>query len=479
MTLDKILKETKDLYPEDSSGDKFLFEFCKLSYKENHSAQDCFSFLQDKGFRYFTLNTIKKKFTSIEAFELRHPKKEDKKKRTMAEVIQIFENTMNTKYEFYFDCIKDQNYIRPKGSTDKFKVLSDRQLSSIWREFTLSSNGYLPISTVEQLINSGFFPPTSGIHQFISELPKYDGLDHIGNISKTIKTNDDENFADRFKRWFVGMVSTVVNEDVTNDLVLVLYGNQGIGKTRFFKKLLPEHLLEYYISDLPKMREKDTKIAAAEHLLFVVDEIDALTHSDNTAFKGLVTSPKVSVRKPYDKKKGDYKRYATFAGTSNRQRILTDTTGSRRFLCFKALSVDNEAEVNIDQAYAQAVDLIKNNYEYWLSLEEIAKQDESNEEFRFQEPEEELLLEYTQVPTGEEDDVDIHYFQTSTLLAMLYKLADVSRTVSNSSSRKLGAALTKHGYPRTSKNQRKVWKVVLLPSDLDPLGDNEFELITP
>ena len=56
--------------------------------------------------------------------------------------------------------------------------------------------------------------------------------------------------------------------------------------------------------------------------------------------KHLLQKPVANLRKPYGTSVRELRRYASFIGTSNQKDLLTDPTGSRRFICIE----DEEGE---------------------------------------------------------------------------------------------------------------------------------------
>ena len=64
----------------------------------------------------------------------------------------------------------------------------------------------------------------------------------------------------------------------------------------------------------------------------------------------------IKMRKLYDSQVQCRQRYATFIGTTNDPTPLTDTTGSRRFLCIRTMGViDTHSPIDYDQLYAQVL----------------------------------------------------------------------------------------------------------------------------
>ena len=87
-------------------------------------------------------------------------------------------------------------------------------------------------------------------------------------------------------------------------------------------------------------------------------------------------------RPPYGKAIRQYKRYASFIGTTNQMKPLVDPTGSRRFVCVECTG-DINFDDNLDhwQLYAQLMQELGEGQRYWLDDEEIAVLMEENSRF--------------------------------------------------------------------------------------------------
>ena len=58
--------------------------------------------------------------------------------------------------------------------------------------------------------------------------------------------------------------------------------------------------------------------------------------------KHLLQKPVVNIRKPYATQVEAVQRYASFIATSNHTDLLSDPSGSRRFICIEVLGmIDN------------------------------------------------------------------------------------------------------------------------------------------
>jgi predicted P-loop ATPase len=64
-------------------------------------------------------------------------------------------------------------------------------------------------------------------------------------------------------------------------------------------------------------------------------------------------------------------RYASFIGTSNQKDLLTDPSGSRRFICIEVTgNIDTTQPIDYEQLYAQAIHEIYHGERYWFDSED-------------------------------------------------------------------------------------------------------------
>lgn len=131
------------------------------------------------------------------------------------------------------------------------------------------------------------------------------------------------------KKWLLGVVGAM--NGTHSVLCLVLCGSQGIGKTRFFRELLPKELSRYY-SESKFDSGKDDYVLMTKKLIICDDEFGGKSKKEAKQFKEILSKEVVSIRKPYDRVSEDLVRLATFCGTTNDERILNDPTGNRRIL---------------------------------------------------------------------------------------------------------------------------------------------------
>lgn len=138
--------------------------------------------------------------------------------------------------------------------------------------------------------------------------------------------------------------------------------------------------------------------------------------------KHLLQKPVANLRKPYGNAIREVRRYASFIGTSNQKDLLTDPSGSRRFICVEVTApINTNVTINYEQLYAQAMDAIQRRERYWLNDEDEAILKQTNQEFEQITPLEQLFHCYFRSVALEEDTGEwftamqiMNYLQTKT-----------------------------------------------------------------
>ena len=263
-----------------------------------------------------------------------------------------------------------------------------------------------------------------------------------------------------FKKWFVAMVASWMNDEVVNHTVLVLVGRQGIFKTTWLDNLIPPEL-RAYSSKLPLSGQisKDDRLRLCENGMLNIDELDAMCGREMNIVKSLLTSTDVNERAAYGRLKERRVRLASFCASTNKREFLTDITGNRRWLPFEVESIQNPFHTIIpyERLYAQAKALVEEGiFSYWFDMEEMEVMEAHNEEFRALENEEELLKVYFAVPAS--DSINAKFLTTAEISEKLISAGNIKRPMSLS---RLGMILGQHGFiaSRQGTPARRGWIV--------------------
>lgn len=184
-------------------------------------------------------------------------------------------------------------------------------------------------------------------------------------------------------------------EDIPNDLCLVFLGQKFIGKTFFFKNLLPPELHQLFTVQSFK-NDKDFRRDAGRYMLILDDEFKYLRVATNELIKSLLSMTTVTVRVPYARKPVAYKRVASYCISSNERFILKDPTGNRRLICFWVDSIDKDKFNSIDKVdlLMEAYHLYNSKFDHILTRDLLSAIEGVSSEFEETTNAQEILKQY-------------------------------------------------------------------------------------
>ena len=183
-----------------------------------------------------------------------------------------------------------------------------------------------------------------------------------------------------------------------NSTTPLLVGDQGCGKSTYCLNILPPELRQFYTDSIDFSKRRDTELALHRYALVNIDEFDSVKDTHQSYLKHILQKAVVNTRLPYQSASRNLRRYATFIATSNNYDLLTDPTGSRRFICVEVKGrIDYAQPIDYDQLYAEAKELLRRGERFWFTPEEEALITENNRDFQQQPAEEQLFLRYFKI----------------------------------------------------------------------------------
>ena len=270
----------------------------------------------------------------------------------------------------------------------EYRTLTPAALNSIVirakREEVLEKGS--PKSEIKDYVESEEVPEFNPIQVFLDGLPVWDGQNHIARVFSRIPGLSSEQL-NYLTIWLRSAVAHWMQMDMLhgNECVPTLIGQQGCGKTVFVRRLLPPHLREYFLGHLNLANKFDKEMALTNNLLVNLDELDAISHSQQASLKQTLSVNKVNGRPIFGRTQEDRPRFASFVATTNNRHPLQDSTGSRRYICIRipdGQMIDNTGEIDYGQLYAQVVyELQELKAPYWFNNEEVARIQQLNQEF--------------------------------------------------------------------------------------------------
>ena len=239
---------------------------------------------------------------------------------------------------------------------------------------------------------------------YFEQLPEWDGKDRVSALARRV--SDNPVWVNGFHRWMLGLSaqwmqfrSDANNTNRANSInransvaPLLVSSRQGLGKSTFCRLLMPDALKAYYTEsyDLSSPASAEAKLAA--YGLINLDEFDKLSASKMPLLKNLMQTSALNIRKVYKRSASALPRIASFIGTSNREDLLVDRTGSRRFLCVSLEhAIDCVTPVEHEQLYAQLKAELLSGERSWFNKEEEQAIQQHNALFYKHIPEEEVF----------------------------------------------------------------------------------------
>ena len=271
---------------------------------------------------------------------------------------------------------------------DDYRPLTQAALNSIVirakREDVLEKGS--PKSEITEYVESEEVPEFNPVHEFLDDLPEWDGQNHIAKVFSRIPGLSSEQL-NYLTIWLRSTVAHWKRMDTLhgNECVPTLIGLQGCGKTTFVRRLLPVQLREYYLDHLNLSNKFDKEMALTNNLIVNLDELDAIRPSQQSSLKQTLSVSKVNGRPIFGRTQEDRDRFASFVATTNNRHPLKDATGSRRYICIQipdGQMIDNTGEIDYGQLYAQVVyELCEKKAPYWYNNDEVARIQQLNQEY--------------------------------------------------------------------------------------------------
>lgn len=216
----------------------------------------------------------------------------------------------------------------------------------------------------------------------------WDGhTDYIGALADRVPCRNPH-WKEWFHTWFLGMVAQWDgwNTIYGNATVPLLIGAQGCGKSTFGQLLLPPELRETGYRELVDFTSKqDAERMTAFSLLINLDEFNQISEKTQQGFlKNLIQKSSIKGRRPYSSTTQTMPRYASFIATTNFPDVLSDPSGSRRFLVADVRNgsvINNKPPFYYDKVYAQALSELENGRRHYFTADEVNEIEQYNAQF--------------------------------------------------------------------------------------------------
>ena len=284
---------------------------------------------------------------------------------------------LTSKFQFRFNTIMGYTEYRRRlaDGTGQWQPVDDRAKGGLTIAARLSGIDAWD-KDVRRYVSSTMVPPFDPVADFLRRArSRWDGrTDHIGRLARTVPCRLPQ-WEGWFRKWLLYMVAQWmgVTYRYGNAVVPLLISEQGNNKSTFCRRLLPECLSWGYNDNLIVSEKKQTLMAMSQFLLINLDEFNQIAPTLQAGFlKNVIQLARVKVKRPYGTHVEDFPRLASFIATTNERAVLTDPTGSRRFIGVELTGpIDVSQPIDYEALYGQAIALIEGGEQYWLTDEEV------------------------------------------------------------------------------------------------------------
>lgn len=363
-----------------------------------------------------------------------------------------------SKYELRYNLLSEQSEYRERGSVgDDFAPITKRVYMTWLMDIQADGYNYTWIEGVRIAAESLHIPSYHPVTHYFASLPQWDGTDRLRPLMQRL--TDDDTLVDYLCRWMLALVAQAQGREealYANSVAPILISEQqGWHKSTFCRMLLPPELRIFYTDSFDLAAESQCELRLTDCLLINLDEFDRYSSHKQSTLKNLMQMPSLRCRKAYARNATTLPRVASFIGTSNTPRLLTDPTGSRRFLCVELTHmIDVDTPICHAQLYAQCMHLLRNGERHHFTADEVANIELHNRAYRLLPPvEQHFRAHFRHSEEGEQPQLlsaaEIHEY--------LRKLNPyLMRGVG---AQNFGALLREWGFQRVEHHHRRMYKV--------------------
>ncbi|WP_340123643.1 virulence-associated E family protein [Methylobacter svalbardensis] len=197
-----------------------------------------------------------------------------------------------------------------------------------------------------------------------------------------------------FYTW-TAMAGRVLSPGCQADMVPVLLGNQGMGKSTALAAMVPspEHFCEISLNE----KDDDLSRKMRGTLIAELAELRGLNTKDLETIKSFITRRHEKWTPKFKEFTTTFPRRLIMIGTTNQEEFLADPTGNRRFLPIVVTKADRKAiAADYKQLWAEAAVLFNATGVAWQDAERLAHEEHSK--FEIIDPLEEKIETWLQTP---------------------------------------------------------------------------------
>ena len=346
------------------------------------------------------------------------------------------EEFLASRYDFRYNLLTDETEFRAAGQRSAaFTPVGKRELNTFCIEAHAEG---IPCwdKDLSRYVYSTYIPAYHPFQLYMDELPDWDGKDRLTALACRVSSRP--HWVRGFHTWMLGLASQWMG-------VSGLHANS----------VAPDNL------KLTSQGQAERMLA--EMGLLNMDEFDKYAESKMPLLKNLMQMSVLNIRKAYQQNFRQLPRIASFIGTSNRFDLLTDPTGSRRFLCIEVKHDIDCTGIEHDRIFAQLKAELIAGRRSWFTKSEEEELQRHNEAFYRVSLAEEAVRSLFRAPLPAEKSIDL---TAADIFDELQKTHPALMRGSNPV--QFGSVLLRAGLKRRHTKYGNVYEVVRRKKEVSP-----------
>ncbi len=391
-----------------------------------------------------------------DTFQNEMPMKSETFRKVDVSISSGLEDFLKTNYEFRYNVLTEQAEVRRRNHpADSFRAVSQRVANTLCLEARDEGINCWD-KDVMRLLNSERMADYHPFLSYMENLPCWDGVDRVTPLAERV--SEEKCWVEGFHKWMLGVAaqwSGRINGCANAVAPLLVSSRQGMRKSTFCQLLMPESLREHYTDSYDLNAQGSCEQKLALFGLINLDEFDKLSSRKQPLLKNLMQMTELHYRKAHRVQYSHLPRMASFIGTSNRKDLLTDPTGSRRFLCVEVMKKLDCTPLEHKQLFSQLKTELDSGKRYWFTSEEEKELMEHNYPYSVLPPLHDVFLRCYRLPKEGEE------YELQAPGEMFGKLAkDCPKEMRGMNLNRFGRMLVSMGVERVHTVEGNKYKVV-------------------
>jgi predicted P-loop ATPase len=204
----------------------------------------------------------------------------------------------------------------------------------------------------------------------------WDGIPRVASLLAAYCGADATDYTTRASEILLfSAVARVLVPGAKADVMVVLEGTQGAGKTRAVRTLFGA---EWSAEAMESPASKDFYQCLAGRWGIEIGEMESFTKAEVNKVKQALSAQDDTYRPSYGRYARKFPRQCVFVGTTNDDQYLRDATGARRFLPVRVSAVDvKKLGADRDQIWAEAIARYRKGVDWWTLPDGAAEQQDA------------------------------------------------------------------------------------------------------